>query len=125
MPLTAITTAADTLKAVADPIRLAMLLRVADGEASIDELAGALDLPRSSVAHHLARLNAAGLVNRRVDRGVARFALDSRGLAQAVEFLDGVAARLHEGRDSPGGSRPVPLAPHSHSIVPGGFDVTS
>jgi ArsR family transcriptional regulator len=56
--------AADVLKALADPTRLAMALILRDAEepVCICDLVGAFDLSQPTVSHHMARLREAGLV---------------------------------------------------------------
>jgi DNA-binding transcriptional ArsR family regulator len=50
------------LKALADDRRLRILHRLAQGEASLDDLAEVLGVAKSTVHHHVAQLRGAGLV---------------------------------------------------------------
>ena len=53
-----------TLAALADPTRRAILARLANGEASVSELAGPFDLSVRAVSKHVGVLEKAGLVSR-------------------------------------------------------------
>ena len=53
--------------ALADPTRRAMLSRLADGEATLNELAEPFPVSLQAVSKHLKVLEAAGLVSRRRD----------------------------------------------------------
>ena len=58
--------------ALADPARLLVTDRLADGDASPSELAAVLQMPSNLVAHHLRVLEEAGLVTRRRSEGDRR-----------------------------------------------------
>lgn len=51
-------------QALADPTRRDMVIRLADGDATLSELAAAYDVSLQAVAKHLKVLEAAGLVTR-------------------------------------------------------------
>tara|TARA_B100000749_G_scaffold255414_2_gene223457 strand:+ start:1122 stop:1460 length:339 start_codon:yes stop_codon:yes gene_type:complete len=53
-----------TLQALADPTRRAILARLADGEATVNELAAPFDMSLPSVSKHLKVLERAGLISR-------------------------------------------------------------
>ncbi len=53
---------ADVLRAVANPLRLALLVALEDHEQAPSELAVALNAAEPTIAHHLAILHDAGLV---------------------------------------------------------------
>ncbi len=53
-----------TFAALADPTRRAILLRLADGEATVNELAEPFDLSLPTISKHLKVLRQAGLVER-------------------------------------------------------------
>jgi DNA-binding transcriptional ArsR family regulator len=53
---------ADVLRAVAHPLRLALLVALEDHEQTPAELAVALNAAEPSISHHLGVLNDAGLV---------------------------------------------------------------
>lgn len=53
-----------TLSALADPTRRAILARLAQGEATVNELAKPFDISLPAVSRHLKVLRAAGLISR-------------------------------------------------------------
>jgi DNA-binding transcriptional ArsR family regulator len=59
--------AADLLALLADPTRLALLRRLAQGDADVGTLTAACGASRTSVSQHLARLRLTGLVGTRKD----------------------------------------------------------
>lgn len=56
-----------TFAALADPTRRAILARLAEGEATVKELAEPFDMSLPAVSKHLKVLEEAGLVSQRVD----------------------------------------------------------
>jgi DNA-binding transcriptional ArsR family regulator len=54
-----------TFAALADPTRRAILARLAQGEASVTELAAPFDLSQPAISKHLRVLERAGLIERR------------------------------------------------------------
>jgi DNA-binding transcriptional ArsR family regulator len=53
-----------TLSALADPTRRAILARLSDGEATVNELAAPFDISLPAVSRHLKVLESAGLITR-------------------------------------------------------------
>jgi DNA-binding transcriptional ArsR family regulator len=53
-----------TLSALADPTRRAILSRLAEGEATVNEIARPFDISLPAVSRHLKVLEAAGLISR-------------------------------------------------------------
>jgi DNA-binding transcriptional ArsR family regulator len=53
-----------TLAALADPTRRAILARLADGEATVNELAAPFAISLPAISRHLKVLEAAGLISR-------------------------------------------------------------
>jgi DNA-binding transcriptional ArsR family regulator len=53
-----------TLSALADPTRRAILARLVEGEATVNELAEPFDISLPAVSRHLKVLEAAGLISR-------------------------------------------------------------
>ena len=53
-----------TLAALADPTRRAILARLAQGEASVNELAEPFDMTLAAVSKHIKVLEGAGLISR-------------------------------------------------------------
>lgn len=90
----AIDDAARRFAALGEPVRLALVARLAGGAAlSIATLAAATPVTRQAVARHLGVLEQAGLVSaERVGRE-ARYRLQPAGLAATREWLDQAAAQ--------------------------------
>jgi DNA-binding transcriptional ArsR family regulator len=77
--------------ALGDPTRLALLARLADGEArSIVALSGDTALTRQAVTKHLRVLERAGLVAQRRMGRESRFAYRPEAMATARSYLDAV-----------------------------------
>lgn len=86
--------AAPLFAALADPTRLALLERLADGEPRpIVVLAAGSRLTRQAVSKHLAVLRGAGLVARWPAGRESLYALRPERLAEARAWLDDVAAQ--------------------------------
>ena len=81
-----------TFSALADPTRRAILSRLAQGEATVMELAEPFKLSQPAISQHLKVLEGAGLIVRRIE-GTKR----PRRLAKAgVEAIDVWLAMLRE-----------------------------
>jgi DNA-binding transcriptional ArsR family regulator len=81
-----------TFSALADPTRRAILSRLAQGEATVMELAEPFKLSQPAISQHLKVLESAGLIARRIE-GTKR----PRRLAKAgVETIDVWLAVLRE-----------------------------
>lgn len=78
-------------RALGDERRLQILRHLAFREASLDELAGAIGLARSTAHHHLAQLRAAGLVALRGNARGYWYALRPDGLGEARQALEALA----------------------------------
>ena len=77
-----------TFAALADPTRRAILARLAEGEASVGELAAPFDMSLPAVSKHLRVLERARLIRRRKDAQWRRCALRPDGLRAAADWLD-------------------------------------
>ncbi|HYI40583.1 MAG TPA: metalloregulator ArsR/SmtB family transcription factor [Allosphingosinicella sp.] len=89
--------AAPLFAALADPTRLALLKRLADGQPRpIVALAAGSALTRQAVSKHLAVLSGAGLVARRPRGRETLYALRPERLAEARAWLDDVAAQWED-----------------------------
>lgn len=53
--------------ALADPVRRAILARLAEGEATVQELAAPFDISQPAISRHLKVLETAGLIETRVN----------------------------------------------------------
>jgi DNA-binding transcriptional ArsR family regulator len=81
-----------TFSALSDPTRRAILARLAQGEATVMELAGPFKMTQPAISQHLKVLEDAGLIARRVD-GTRR----PRRLAKAgIEAMDQWLAMLRQ-----------------------------
>jgi len=77
-----------TFAALADPTRRAILARLADGEATVTELAAPFAMSQPAVSKHLKVLERAGLVSRgRVAQRRPR-KLEPRPLAEATDWIE-------------------------------------
>jgi DNA-binding transcriptional ArsR family regulator len=74
--------------ALADPTRRAILSRLADGDASVNEIAAPFEMSQPAVSKHLKVLERAGLIERDIveQRRPARLKADN--MAAAVDWLD-------------------------------------
>jgi DNA-binding transcriptional ArsR family regulator len=78
----------DTLLALADPTRRAILARLAAGEARVTELAKPFAISLNSVSKHIRMLERADLVRRRRHGREHVLSLNPRPLDQAAQWLD-------------------------------------
>ena len=74
--------------ALADPTRRAILSRLADGEASVNEIAAPFEISQPAVSRHLKVLEEAGLVERAIDRQRRPARLKAEPMAAAVDWLE-------------------------------------
>jgi DNA-binding transcriptional ArsR family regulator len=77
-----------TFAALADPTRRAILGRLADGEATVNELAEPFPLSVQAVSHHLKVLEQAGLITRGRTAQLRPSRLRAEPLEDAVEWLE-------------------------------------
>src|SRR5215813_3855257 len=77
-----------TFLALADPTRRAILARLADGDASVTELAEPHDMSQPAISKHLKILERAGLISRGVDAQRRPRRLNAQPLAEATEWLE-------------------------------------
>ena len=75
--------------ALADPTRRAILARLADGEASVGELAAPFEMSQPAISKHLRVLENAGLIEREIDRQRRPARLKAEPMADAVKWLQG------------------------------------
>ena len=76
-----------TFGALADPIRRAILARLAHGEATVGELAAPFPVSRPANSKHLRVLERAGLVHRARDGRLSRCELDAEPMRAASEWV--------------------------------------
>src|SRR3954465_8263550 len=77
----------ETFAALADPTRRAILTRLADGEATVNELAEPFPISLQAVSKHLKVLERAGLITRGRDGQFRPCRLQPAPLADAAEWL--------------------------------------
>ena len=73
--------------ALADPTRRAILTRLAEGEASVAELARPHRMSQPAISKHLKVLERAGLIRRDVDRQRRPARLNAGPMAEAVAWM--------------------------------------
>jgi len=77
-----------TFAALADPTRRAILARLADGDATVGELAEPFDMSLPAVSRHLKVLKDAGLIERHTEAQWRRCELRAEGLRLAADWID-------------------------------------
>jgi DNA-binding transcriptional ArsR family regulator len=77
-----------TFGALADPTRRAILARLADGEASVTELAEPFSMSQPAISKHLKVLERAGLIARSRDAQRRPCTIQARPLAEATLWLE-------------------------------------
>ena len=86
MPVDELTT---TFAALADPTRRAILERLADGDATVTELAEPFPISVQAVSKHLGVLERAGLIERGRWRSLRPSRLRGAHLKRATQWLEG------------------------------------
>ncbi len=76
-----------TFAALADPTRRAILARLADGEATVNELAEPFDMSLQAVSKHLKVLERAGLISRGRDAQYRPCRLEPTSLEPAADWI--------------------------------------
>lgn len=77
-----------TFAALADPTRRAILARLANGEASVNELAKPFDMSQPAISKHLKVLERAGLISRGQDAQRRPRRIEAKPLSEANEWLE-------------------------------------
>ncbi len=77
-----------TFAALADPTRRAILARLAEGDASVMELAQPFAMSQPAISKHLKVLEAAGLISRGRDAQRRPCHLEAAPMSQAVGWLE-------------------------------------
>src|SRR5262245_23816023 len=78
-----------TFAALADPTRRAILARLAEGEATVNELAEPFPMSMQAVSKHLKVLERAGLITRGRNAQLRPSRLEGVALKEAADWLDG------------------------------------
>ena len=77
-----------TFAALADPTRRAILARLANGEASVQELADPFDMSQPAISRHLKVLERAGLISVDIDAQRRPRRLQPQRLDEAVDWIE-------------------------------------
>jgi DNA-binding transcriptional ArsR family regulator len=77
-----------TFFALSDPTRRAILARLANGEASVNELAAPFDISQPAISKHLKVLEGAGLVSVAADGSRRPRRLEPEALAAAAAWIE-------------------------------------
>lgn len=77
-----------TFIALADPTRRAILVRLMQGEASVNELAAPFDISQPAISKHLKILERAGLVSRSTAGTRRPVRIEAAPMKQAVDWLE-------------------------------------
>ena len=77
-----------TLMALADPTRRAIVARLANGEATVNELAAPFSISQPAISRHIKVLLQAGLIVQRVEGTKRPCRLASDGLTALDEYLE-------------------------------------
>lgn len=88
-----------TFAALADPTRRAILRRLAQGEASVTELAAPFPVTLQAISKHLRVLEEAGLVVRSRDAQLRPSRLRNRPLERASDWLESLWGESFEQLD--------------------------
>jgi DNA-binding transcriptional ArsR family regulator len=81
-----------TFLALADPTRRAILARLANGEASVAELAAPFTMSQPAISKHLRMLERAGLISVAQDAQRRPRRIEGKPLAEASAWLEGYRA---------------------------------
>lgn len=73
--------------ALADPVRRQIVARLAQGDATVNELAEPFEISLQAVSKHIKVLERAGLITRRRDAQRRPCSLDADALAQATDWI--------------------------------------
>lgn len=78
----------ETLFALADPTRRAILARLAEGEANVNEIAAPFDISLPAISRHLKVLEQAGLISRGRDAQWRPCRLETKALQDVDAWLE-------------------------------------
>lgn len=78
----------DTFQALADPTRRAMLAKLTQGEASVQELAKPFHMSLPAISKHLKVLEKSGLIIRRSEAQKRLCKLQTKPIKDAVDWLE-------------------------------------
>ena len=84
---------AQRFRIIGEPMRIKLLDRLRDGEASVQELTEALDASQQNVSKHLGVLHQAGIVSRRKERNHVFYAIADESVFTLCEQVCGGLSR--------------------------------
>lgn len=87
---------AATFAALGDPVRRAIVERLADGDATVNELAAGFPISVQAVSKHIKVLEAAGVVSRRKVAQTRPVHLEATSLARSADWLEAHRRRLED-----------------------------
>ena len=76
------------MRALADPTRRAILIRLAEGEATVSELAEPFDISQPAISRHLKVLERAGLITQGKEAQYRPRKLETEQLKVAIDWLE-------------------------------------
>lgn len=85
---------AATFAALGDPVRRAIVERLADGDATVNELAARFPISLQAVSKHIKVLESAGVVSRRKLAQTRPVHLEAASLARPTDWLEAHRRRL-------------------------------
>jgi len=88
-----------TFSALSDPTRRAILARLAEGEATVMQLAAPFDMTQPAISRHLKVLEGAGLILRRIEGTKRPCRLAKAGLEGIDEWLTMLRSALARNYD--------------------------
>lgn len=92
-------------RVLAEPMRIRILDRLRDGEATVNDLTEALETSQQNVSKHLGVLHDAGIVSRRKDANHVRYSIADEGVLELCEQVcGGLRRQLSELAELVGGS---------------------
>ncbi len=83
-----------TFAALGDPVRRAIVERLADGDATVNELAARFPISLQAVSKHIKVLESAGVVSRRKVAQTRPVHLEAASLARPADWLEAHRRRL-------------------------------
>jgi DNA-binding transcriptional ArsR family regulator len=83
-----------TFAALGDPVRWAIVDRLVDGDATVNELAALFPISLQAVSKHIGVLESAGVVSRRREGKTRPVHLEPAALAAPADWLDAHRRRL-------------------------------
>jgi DNA-binding transcriptional ArsR family regulator len=88
---------AQRFRVIGEPMRIKLLDRLRDGEATVQELTEALGASQQNVSKHLGVLHQAGIVNRRKERNRVYYAIaDDSVFSLCEQVCGGLSRQLAE-----------------------------